>query len=80
MVASCVSSSPAVDAGLFENFMQDRAPYRLRIFWPQGVQETEDPYSFGLLLGDIDLHLFNEGRHFELAQRSRRATADYRWR
>ena len=31
------------------------------------MQETEDPYSFGLLLGDIDLHLFNEGRHFELA-------------
>src|SRR5205823_12402167 len=23
---------------------------------------------FGLLLGDIDLHLFNEGRHFELAR------------
>jgi 1,4-alpha-glucan branching enzyme len=39
----------------------------LRIFWPAAVQETEDPYSFGLLLGDIDLHLFNEGRHFELA-------------
>ena len=30
------------------------------------MQETEDPYSFGLLLGDMDLHLFNEGRHFEL--------------
>ena len=59
---------PSGDAGLFENFMQERAPYRLRIFWPQGVQETEDPYSFGLLLGDIDLHLFNEGRHFQLAQ------------
>ena len=31
------------------------------------MQETEDPYSFGSLLGDLDLHLFNEGRHFELA-------------
>ncbi len=31
------------------------------------MQETEDPYSFGLLLGDVDLHLFNEGRHFQLA-------------
>ena len=59
---------PTGDGGLFENFVHERAPYRLRIFWPQGVQETEDPYSFGLLLGDIDLHLFNEGRHFELAQ------------
>jgi 1,4-alpha-glucan branching enzyme len=53
--------------GLFESLIQDRSLYRLRIFWPDAVQETEDPYSFGLLLGDIDLHLFNEGRHFELA-------------
>ena len=53
--------------GLFESLIQDRGLYRLRIFWPDAVQETEDPYSFGLLLGDIDLHLFNEGRHFELA-------------
>ncbi len=42
-------------------------PYLLRITWPGAVQETEDPYSFGPLLGDLDLHLFNEGRHFELA-------------
>jgi 1,4-alpha-glucan branching enzyme len=53
--------------GLFENFIRDRSPYRLRIVWPNAVQETEDPYSFGVMLGDLDLHLFNEGRHFELA-------------
>jgi 1,4-alpha-glucan branching enzyme len=53
--------------GLFENFVREKVPYRLRIAWPDAVQETEDPYSFGLLLGDLDLHLFNEGRHFELA-------------
>ncbi len=47
--------------------MPESEPYRLRIAWPHAVQETEDPYSFGLLLGDLDLHLFNEGRHFELA-------------
>ena len=45
----------------------DRTPYLLKIDWPGGVQETEDPYSFGPALGDLDLHLFNEGRHFELA-------------
>jgi 1,4-alpha-glucan branching enzyme len=55
------------EEGLFENFIRDRSPYRLRIVWPNAVQETEDPYSFGLMLGDLDLHLFNEGRHFELA-------------
>ena len=53
--------------GLFESLIQDRDLYRLRIFWPDAVQETEDPYSFDLLLGNVDLHLFNEGRHFELA-------------
>ncbi|MBS0223154.1 MAG: 1,4-alpha-glucan branching protein GlgB [Proteobacteria bacterium] len=53
--------------GLFEGVVADRSPYLLRIKWPDAVQETEDPYSFGPLLGDLDLHLFNEGRHFELA-------------
>jgi 1,4-alpha-glucan branching enzyme len=53
--------------GLFEGLIGDFRPYRLRISWRNCVQETEDPYSFGLLLGDLDLHLFNEGRHFALA-------------
>jgi 1,4-alpha-glucan branching enzyme len=53
--------------GLFEGVIGEFSPYRLRIDWPGGVQETEDPYAFGLLLGDLDLHLFNEGRHFGLA-------------
>ena len=56
------------EAGLFEGLVTGSRPYRFRIFWPDAVQETEDPYSFGALLGDIDLHLFNEGRHFELAR------------
>jgi 1,4-alpha-glucan branching enzyme len=54
--------------GLFEGPVSDRAPYLLQITWPGAVQETEDPYSFGPALGDLDLHLFNEGRHFELAK------------
>jgi 1,4-alpha-glucan branching enzyme len=58
---------PRSEYGLFESLIQYRGSYRLRVFWPDAVQETEDPYSFGLLVGDIDLHLFNEGRHFELA-------------
>jgi 1,4-alpha-glucan branching enzyme len=55
------------EPGLFENLTADHSPYRFRIQWPGAIQEIEDPYSFGLLLGDVDLHLFNEGRHFELA-------------
>src|SRR5580698_909067 len=58
---------PGEPAGLFAGFVDGDDAYRLRIVWPGGVQETEDPYSFGLLLGELDLHLFNEGRHFELA-------------
>ena len=49
--------------GLFEAFI-DGAPYRLRIHWPNAIQETADPYSYGLMLSDFDLHLFSEGRHF----------------
>ena len=61
------SLEPTNQEGLFETFIAERTPYRLRITWPNAVQETEDPYSFGVMLGDIDLHLFNEGRHFDLA-------------
>jgi 1,4-alpha-glucan branching enzyme len=45
-----------------------RSHYLLRIDWPGGVQETEDPYAFGALLGELDLHLIAEGRHFELGR------------
>jgi len=55
------------ESGLFENLVPEQTPYLFRIYWQQAIQETEDPYSFGLLLGDIDLFLFNEGRHFQLA-------------
>jgi 1,4-alpha-glucan branching enzyme len=53
--------------GLFVGPLGFAGPYVLRVIWPGGVQETEDPYSFGLVLGDIDLHLISEGRHFNLA-------------
>ncbi|CAA9221505.1 MAG: GH13_9 / GH13_8 / GH13 / CBM48 / GH13_10 [uncultured Craurococcus sp.] len=55
-------------AGLFSGRVSRQVPYRLRVDWPGSVQETEDPYSFGLLLGPLDLHLFAEGRHFDLAK------------
>ncbi len=54
--------------GLFEGVVADRSPYLFRIEWPGDTQETEDPYSFSTLLGDIDIYLFSEGRHFKLAE------------
>jgi 1,4-alpha-glucan branching enzyme len=55
------------EPGLFEGFLEPRSPYRFRIHWPGAIEEIEDPYSYGPLLGELDLHLFNEGRHFQLA-------------
>ncbi len=55
-------------SGLFAGVVQGTGPYRLRIRWPEAVQETEDSYSFGLLLGDLDLHLLREGTHYELSR------------
>ncbi|MDM4772222.1 1,4-alpha-glucan branching protein GlgB [Solimonas sp. SE-A11] len=53
--------------GLFAGRIPPAHRYRLRIHWPGGgVQETEDPYAFGLLLGELDLHLIGEGRHYRL--------------
>lgn len=53
--------------GVFIGPLDRDVSYALRIHWPGGtVQETEDPYSFGPLLSDFDLHLFAQGRHFDL--------------
>jgi 1,4-alpha-glucan branching enzyme len=59
--------TPAQPDGLFMGRVEGEEPYRFRIQWPGAVQETEDPYGFDLLLSETDLHLFNEGRLFELA-------------
>ena len=54
--------------GLFAGPVVGDRPYRLVIQWPEAVQETEDPYSFGMLLGELDLHLIAQGTHYELAR------------
>ncbi|HUS24939.1 MAG TPA: 1,4-alpha-glucan branching protein GlgB [Candidatus Binatia bacterium] len=56
------------ESGIFCGALRSDAPYRLRIRWNDTAQETEDPYSFGALLGEIDLHLLREGRHHELGR------------
>jgi 1,4-alpha-glucan branching enzyme len=52
--------------GLFEARLPIASPYRLRIDWHGVVQETEDPYAFPPLLGDLDVHLLAEGRHWRI--------------
>jgi 1,4-alpha-glucan branching enzyme len=58
--------------GLFEAELDPHEPtsaYRLKVEWPGAVEILADPYRFGPVLGDLDLHLFNEGRHHQPAQR-----------
>jgi len=60
---------PLQTPGLFAGIIPSGLAYRLRIQWPGGrVQETEDPYSFGLLLGELDIYLLAEGSHLELGR------------
>ncbi|MDB6062538.1 MAG: glgB [Verrucomicrobiaceae bacterium] len=53
---------------LFAGFIASADRYRLRIQWPDAVEETEDPYAFGLLISDLDIYLFAEGQHLELGR------------
>ena len=55
--------------GLFTGRLSEPQAYVLQIAWPGGDQVTEDPYSFGPQLGEMDLHLFAEGNHRDLSGR-----------
>jgi 1,4-alpha-glucan branching enzyme len=54
--------------GLFVGHFSTQQPYVLKINWAGGEQLSEDPYSFGELLGEMDLYLFAEGNHRDLAR------------
>ncbi|MGE5214556.1 MAG: 1,4-alpha-glucan branching protein GlgB [Nitrospirota bacterium] len=42
-------------------------PYHLRIVKLDGSEElTRDPYQYGPIMGDVDLHLFSEGQHWKI--------------
>ena len=55
------------DSGLFEAVIPGSAipDYRLRITsWSGGNLELDDPYRYGRVLTDFDLHLLGEGTHY----------------
>jgi 1,4-alpha-glucan branching enzyme len=70
--------------GLFELFIDadGRSPrdlfYRLRVHEGGTTREFIDPYRFGQVLGDFDLHLLSEGTHYRAWEKlgSRRLTVD----
>ncbi|MHA3773805.1 1,4-alpha-glucan branching protein GlgB [Verrucomicrobiota bacterium sgz303538] len=59
--------------GFFEAALEgvtERFPYVLRFTGYDGSEWTQrDPYSFGTILGPLDLHLFAEGQHWELYEK-----------
>ena len=48
---------------LEEGISAGQLDYRLRIHEGAAVREIVDPYQFGQVLSDYDLHLFSEGTH-----------------
>ena len=60
-------------AGFFEVVLadsQERPDYRLQITPFQGDEYTRaDPYAFSPILGELDLHLFAEGKHHRLYEK-----------
>ncbi|MFO1074057.1 MAG: 1,4-alpha-glucan branching protein GlgB [Geminicoccaceae bacterium] len=66
LVAELEETNPA---GFFEGVIANqREPfsYRLRIGWPLGDEDVEDPYRFPPVLGDMDVYLLAEGTHQRL--------------
>ncbi len=59
---------PVHAAGLFAGSLGSHSAYRFRIRWPEAVQVVDDAYCFGLLLGDLDLHLIAQGTHYDLGR------------
>ncbi|HTZ35808.1 MAG TPA: 1,4-alpha-glucan branching protein GlgB [Stellaceae bacterium] len=58
---------PLRQTGLFLGPSPGPGAYLLEIDWGGPIQETEDPYAFGPLLGDLDIYLLAEGKHRDLA-------------
>jgi 1,4-alpha-glucan branching enzyme len=62
-----VALSPLGNTGVFVG--RGERPYTLRVHWRDTVQDAEDAYAFAPFLGDVDLHLFSEGAHWNLSDR-----------
>ena len=60
-----------------EGFFQATLPgmrrdvgYRIELTgWDDSTALVHDPYSYGLIMGEVDLHLFSEGNHLQLYEK-----------
>ncbi|MGZ5553329.1 MAG: 1,4-alpha-glucan branching protein GlgB [Chthoniobacterales bacterium] len=61
------------DNGFFQAVLPGRkrdCDYRVRLTsWSGAEQTIRDPYCYGSIMGEIDLHLFSEGNHHQLYEK-----------
>ncbi|MGH8112045.1 MAG: 1,4-alpha-glucan branching protein GlgB [Rhodanobacteraceae bacterium] len=65
-LADCTRIDPA---GLWQGKLRQPGKYRLRAETAGGSFDFEDPYRFGVVLGDLDVHLLAEGTHLHNEER-----------
>ncbi len=67
LLASGASNVFGCFVPLPERSARDDSPYRFRFHFANGdTWERGDPYRFAPTIGELDLHLFNEGTHRQL--------------
>lgn len=50
--------------------MRRNVAYQLHLTgWDNSTATVHDPYAFGAIMGDVDLHLFAEGNHLQLYEK-----------
>src|SRR4051794_40924685 len=68
-----IAAEPSDEEGFFcasVSGAERDVPYHLRIVKPDGPEElTRDPYQYGPIMGDVDLHLFSEGQHWKIYEK-----------
>lgn len=57
-----------IESGIFEKYFDRKFQYRVKAEYSNGrTEEFFDAYQFDCsIFGEMDLHLFNEGNHFEI--------------
>ncbi len=44
--------------------------YRVHLTgWDDSTAVVRDPYSYGIIMGEVDLHLFAEGNHLQIYEK-----------
>src|SRR5437660_9423980 len=70
---SVVAAEKIQGDGLFQATLEKCArdvPYTLKIKrWDGSEQITRYPYSYGVIMGEVDVHLFAEGQHWRLYEK-----------